>query len=56
MGGGTATHAEIRHLIDSESEADRETVKRYLEEMADAFSIDEVFEVIALVDTPDVFD
>jgi hypothetical protein len=49
--------SEIMRLVEAGmTPADESLVRHYLEQVADAFSADEAFGVIALVDTPDVFD
>ena len=50
------SHARILELAGSAEPRDAELVGQYLHEMARAFSVTEAFAVIALVDTPDVFD
>lgn len=53
---GRKTHAEIARLIPRDDEYSSGLLQDYLQEMASAFSVDEVLGVMALVDTPDVFD
>jgi uncharacterized protein (DUF2236 family) len=50
------TYAEVLRYAADDSPASRAIVDRYLNDMARDFSLMEVFAVIALVDTPDVFD
>jgi hypothetical protein len=50
------THAHVLRLIEDGSAQEPALILRYLAEMAGAFTPEEVMGVMALVDTPDVFD
>ncbi len=50
------THAEIIRILADQSEAHDAIVLDYLYSVAESFTVDEAFSVIALVDTPDVFE
>jgi hypothetical protein len=49
------SHAEILQLLDEGGEANEDHVMVTLREIAQSYRLDEVFGVMALVDTPDVF-
>lgn len=50
------SHPQILELADSTDARDRDIVAEYIQEIARAFTGSEAFAVMALVDTPDVFD
>lgn len=50
------SHGEILRLLKDETDTGDLLVLRHLTELADSFNADEAFAVMALVDTPDVFD
>lgn len=50
----TLSQSEIIKLVHTMDDEDMKVVLRYLEEVADTFSLEEIFDIIAYVDTPDV--
>lgn len=49
------SHAEIMQLLDEGGEANEDRVMAILRDIAQSYRLVEVFGVMALVDTPDVF-
>ena len=49
------SHAEIVRLLEEGGEDSADQIMEYLKTIAESYSVDEVFAVMALVDTPDVF-
>lgn len=50
------SHAEITRILAENSELKDALILEYLRGVAESYTVDEAFSVIALVDTPDVFD
>jgi hypothetical protein len=53
---GRVGHAEILRMLREESKTQDVEILEYLREIAASYSPDEAFSVMALVDTPDVFE
>lgn len=49
------SHAEIVRLLEENDKANEPLIMEYLKTISESYPLNEVFAVITLVDTPDVF-
>lgn len=49
-------HAEVLRILGGQSDSQDALILEYLRGVAESYTVDEAFSVIALVNTPDVFD